>query len=252
MFTLRSSLTISLGFWLGIHYRQGGMFFCFVGFFEVISLKMLDQGDFWEDPKGKIISRDEKQSLEAVARGPCFLGALGSNDDGTKPSKECKAKVFQALYKWFKETPFTNLNRNFLALEEVVGKEAFLGCMRRLFEDAISREECDEDKRKPGYSKWMEDKIVDALYNTKPVLEKYRKSQTVLMNNKELVAFQNKVDNFCYITKNWSKKSQKSIKTYHQGTAMEIMLQGGHLIYFSNKVKVSYQGKKMEGGYGTI
>jgi hypothetical protein len=31
-----------------------------------------------------------------------------------------------------------------------------------------------------------------------------------------------------------------------------MMLQGGHLIHFSNKVKVSYQGKKMEGSYGTI
>jgi hypothetical protein len=33
---------------------------------------------------------------------------------------------------------------------------------------------------------------------------------------------------------------------------MEMMLRGGHLIHFSDKVKVSYQGKKMEGGYGTI
>jgi hypothetical protein len=31
-----------------------------------------------------------------------------------------------------------------------------------------------------------------------------------------------------------------------------MMLQSAHLIYFSDKVKVSYQGKKMEGGYGTI
>ena len=31
-----------------------------------------------------------------------------------------------------------------------------------------------------------------------------------------------------------------------------MMLRGGHLIYFNEKVKVSYQGKKMEGGYGTI
>ena len=31
-----------------------------------------------------------------------------------------------------------------------------------------------------------------------------------------------------------------------------MMLRGGHLIYYSNKVKMSYQGKKMKGGYGTI
>jgi hypothetical protein len=104
--------------------------------------------------------------------------------------------VFQALYKWFKETPFTNLNMNYLALREVVGKEAFMGRMRRLFEDAISGEEWDEDKRKPGYSEWMEDKLVDALYNTQPVLDKYRKLQTVPMNNKKLAAFKNKMENF--------------------------------------------------------
>ena len=125
--------------------------------------------------KGKGISRGEKQKMEAAARGPHFSGASGSNNDGTKPSKECKAVVFQALYKWFKEMPLTNINRNYLALGEVVGKEAFLGCMRRLFEDAIPREEWDEDKRKFGYSKWMEDKIVDTLHNTKLVLDKYRK-----------------------------------------------------------------------------
>jgi hypothetical protein len=31
-----------------------------------------------------------------------------------------------------------------------------------------------------------------------------------------------------------------------------MMLREGDLIHFSDKVKVSYQGKKMEGGYGTI
>jgi hypothetical protein len=35
--------------------------------------------------------------------------------------------------------------------------------MQRFFEDAISREQWDEEKRKSGYSKWMEDKLVDAL-----------------------------------------------------------------------------------------
>jgi hypothetical protein len=42
-------------------------------------------------------------------------------------------------------------------------KEAFRGRMRRLFEDAISGEEWDKDRRKPSYSAWMEDKLVDAL-----------------------------------------------------------------------------------------
>jgi hypothetical protein len=115
---------------------------------------MSDQGDIWGDPKGKSISRGEKRRMEAEARGPRFQGPRpsGSNNDGTKPSEECKAALFQALYEWFKETPFTNLNRNYLALGEVVGKEAFKGRMRRLFEDAISGEEWDEDKWKPSYS----------------------------------------------------------------------------------------------------
>jgi hypothetical protein len=94
---------------------------------------------------------------------------------GHKPSEECKAVVFQALYEWFKEIPFTNLNQKNLALGEVVGKEAFLSRMQRLFEDAIFGNEWDEEKRKSDYSKWMEDKLVDALYNTTPVLEGYRK-----------------------------------------------------------------------------
>jgi hypothetical protein len=54
--------------------------------------------------------------------------------------------VFQALYKWFKETPFTNLNKKNLALGKVVGKEAFMSRMWRLFEDAISGAEWDEEK----------------------------------------------------------------------------------------------------------
>ena len=124
--------------------------------------------------------------------------------------------------------------------------------MRRLFEDAIFGEEWNEEKRKPGYSKWMDDKIVDALYNSKQILEKYRKLQAVAMNDEELAAFKNKVANFCDITKNWSKKLQKTTNTWLQGTVTEMMLRSGHLIYFNEKVKVSYQGKKMEGGYGTI
>ena len=104
--------------------------------------------------------------MEAETRKHCFSGASRFNNDGTKPSEKCKAAVFQALYEWFKETPFTNLNRNYLALGEVVGKEAFKGHMQKLFEDAISRKEWDKDKWKLGYSAWMEDKLVDPLYNT--------------------------------------------------------------------------------------
>ena len=55
--------------------------------------------------------------------------------------------------------------------------------MRRLFEDTISGEEWDVEKWKPGYSKWMENKIVDMLHNTKLVLHKYRKQQDVPMND---------------------------------------------------------------------
>jgi hypothetical protein len=98
----------------------------------------------------------------------------------------------------------------------------------------------------------MEDKLVDALYNTQPILDRYRKLQTVPMNNEELAAFKSKVEIFCGKTKNWSKKSQKSSTTWQQGTPTEMMLRGSHLIHFSEKVKVSYQKKKMEGGYGTI
>jgi hypothetical protein len=132
-----------------------GGFFVLQVFQKLLVLKMSDQGDFWGDPKDKLelISRGEKRRRELEAKGHCFSGASGSNYDGTKPREECKAVVFQALYEWFKETPFTNLNINYLALGEVIGKEAFLGRMQRLFEDAISRHEWNEDKRKPGYSK---------------------------------------------------------------------------------------------------
>ena len=118
----------------------------------------------------------------------------------------------------------TNINKNYLALEEVVGKDVFLDYMRTLFEDTISKEEWNVEKRKPGYSKWMEDKIVDALHNTMPILDKYRKQQDVPMNDKELAAFNNKVANFCNITKNWLKKSQKTKGTWHQNIVTEMML----------------------------
>ena len=59
----------------------------------------------------------------------------------------------------------------------------------------------------------MEDKPVDTLYNTQPLLNKYMKLQTMPMNNEELAAFKSKVENFCNKTKNWSKKSQKNSAT---------------------------------------
>jgi hypothetical protein len=151
VFTLRFSPTGSLGFWLGVHYRWdhgGGGFFCFAGFSQVSGFEDVGSRAFLGDPKGKleIILRGKKRRQELEAKGHHFLGALGSSNDGTKPSEECKAAMFQALYKWFKETPFININKKNLALGEVVGKEAFLSHMWRLFEDAISGDEWDEDK----------------------------------------------------------------------------------------------------------
>jgi hypothetical protein len=77
VFILRLFPTGSLGFWLGVHYRRGGRFCCFAGFFEAIRLKMSDEGDIWGDPKGKSISRGEKRRMEAEARGPRFQGPRG-------------------------------------------------------------------------------------------------------------------------------------------------------------------------------
>ena len=102
--------------------------------------------------------------------------------------------------------PFTNLNIKFLALGEVIGKEAFLSRMQRLFEVVISRDEWDKEKWKKGYSKWMEDKLVNVLYNTTLVLDRYMNLQMVPMSPEELAAFLNKVDNFYNVTKNWLKK----------------------------------------------
>jgi hypothetical protein len=48
----------------------------------------------------------------------------------------------------------------------------------------------------------MEDKLVDALYNTMPVIDRYRKLQPVPMSQEELAAIWTKVDSFCDVTKN--------------------------------------------------
>jgi hypothetical protein len=47
-------------------------------------------------------------------------------------------------------------------LENVVGKEAFQSHMRKVFEDAISRDRWEEDKLKFGYSDWMHKRLTDA------------------------------------------------------------------------------------------
>jgi hypothetical protein len=155
---------------------------------------MSDEGASLGDLMGKseFISKGEKRRRELEARGHCLAGASGYSNDGNKLSVECKAAVFQALYEWLKETPYTNINKKKLSLREVVGKEAFQSRMRRLFEDAISRDEWDEEKRKSNYSKWLEDKLVDVLYNTAPILDRYMKFQLVPMIQEELVAFQTK------------------------------------------------------------
>jgi hypothetical protein len=150
-----------VGFLVGSPLQTGGGgvggFLILQVFYKLLVSKMSDEGAFLEDPKGKLelISRGEKQRRELEAKGHRFSRASGSTNDGNNPSEECKAAVFQALYKWFKETPFTNLNKKNLALEEVVGKEAFLSRMQRPFEDAISGDKWDEEKQKSGYSKWM-------------------------------------------------------------------------------------------------
>jgi hypothetical protein len=124
--------------------------------------------------------------------------------------------------------------------------------MRNLFEAAISGNEWDEEKRKSDYSKWMKDKLIHALYNTVPVIKRYRKLQVVPMNQEELAAFLTKVSSFCDITKNWLKKLQKIAAHWEQCTPTEMLLRGSHLIHFSKKVRVSYWGRPKEGGYRAI
>jgi hypothetical protein len=61
VFTLRFSPTGSLGFWLGVHYRRGGRFFCFAGFSEVVGFlevagfsEVVGPRGFLGGPKGEI------------------------------------------------------------------------------------------------------------------------------------------------------------------------------------------------------
>jgi hypothetical protein len=108
----------------------GGGLFVLKVFDKLLVSKMSNEGTFSGDPKGKLelISRLEKRQRELEATGHRFSGASGSSNDGNKPSEDCKAAGFQALHQWFKETPYININRIFLALGKVVGKEAFMSC----------------------------------------------------------------------------------------------------------------------------
>jgi hypothetical protein len=53
-----------------------------------------------------------------------YAGAFGIASGPDKPIEECKAVVFQVIYTWFMDRLYTYINRNYLALEKVVGKEA--------------------------------------------------------------------------------------------------------------------------------
>jgi hypothetical protein len=68
------------------------------------------------------------------------------------------------------------------------------------------------------------------------------------LNEGQLIAFKTKVSNFTKKTKNWSKRLQKSAVHWHQGIPTEMLLQGGHLINFNDKVIVTYMWKSTCGG----
>jgi hypothetical protein len=79
---------------------------------------MSDEGASLEDPKRKSShsANGEKRRRELEAKGEPtqrYAGAFGSISNTDKPSKECKAAVFQTLYKWFKNTLFMHINNYF-------------------------------------------------------------------------------------------------------------------------------------------
>jgi hypothetical protein len=76
---------------------------------------------------------------------------------------------------WFMDKSYTYINIHYLALREVVEKEAFQSKMCRPFKDANSSDKWDEKRRKFGYSSWMEDRLNYTLYNIVSILEKYKK-----------------------------------------------------------------------------
>jgi hypothetical protein len=154
---------------------DGGGDFYFVDFSTLVGFEDVGCGGFFEGwkSKSKHGSRGEKRWRELEAReepAQRFARASGSTTDANKPSEECKATVFHAFYKWFRDTSFSYINRNFLALGDVVGKDAFQSHMHKVFEDAISKDKWEEDKLKFSYNDWIRDRLIDALYNTEPFL----------------------------------------------------------------------------------
>jgi hypothetical protein len=73
----------------------------------------------------------------------------------------------------------------------------------------------------------------------------------VPLDQEQLDAFRTKVNSFLDVTKNWSKKLQKTAH-WQQGSHIEMLLQGGYLINFKNNVKVVYMKKPKNGGNGEI
>jgi hypothetical protein len=68
-------------------------------------------------------SVDRSWRLEQV-HAQCSAVASRVASGADKPIEECKAVVFQVIYTWFMDRLYTYINRNYLALEKVVGKEA--------------------------------------------------------------------------------------------------------------------------------
>jgi hypothetical protein len=82
----------------------GGGFFILQVLHYSLVLKISNEGASSGDPKGKSKhgSRSEKRWRELAGREkPAlqYVGASGSTSDVNKPSEECKAAVFHALYK---------------------------------------------------------------------------------------------------------------------------------------------------------
>jgi hypothetical protein len=90
---------------------------------------MSSEGTLSRDLKGKhpriLRSAKHREELEA-RREPAqrYATTEGAASGVEKPSDECKLVVFQVLYMRFMDKLYTYLNRNYLALGEVVGKEA--------------------------------------------------------------------------------------------------------------------------------
>jgi hypothetical protein len=138
-----------------------GKVFYFTDYFanslRMLILNMSNEGTPLGDPKDKRphILRSEKCQKELEARGKLaqlYVGALGATSGVDKSTEEFKDAVFQTLYTWFRNRLYTHIKRNYLALGEVVGKEAFQSQMHRLFENAISGDRWNEERRNFGCS----------------------------------------------------------------------------------------------------